>query len=191
MSGNLWMGGPSESALVEPALVPTTTAVIEIAGVGVPLTAQATILLMLAGIVTWAAISDLLRGTIPNAANTAMFVLWVAWVISGAEASIGYSFLIGAGVFALGAVLFQLGQMGGGDVKMLTALAIWAGPSEFLVFLIQVAFAGGILTIVWLTHMRFVAPAIGRMPANVTERFVPYGVAIAAGAYLMIARLWS
>lgn len=191
MSGNLWMGGPSESALVEPTLVPTTTAVIEIAGVGFSLTAQATILLLLAGIVTWAAISDLLRGTIPNAANTAMFVLWVAWVISGAETSVGYSFLIGAGVFAFGAVLFQFGQMGGGDVKMLTALAIWAGPPEILVFLIQVAFAGGVLTMAWLTHMRFVAPAMGRMPANDAERFVPYGVAIAAGTYLMIARLWT
>ena len=146
--------------------------------------------MLLAGIVTWAAISDLLRGTIPNAANTAMFVLWVAWVISGAETSVGYSFLIGAGVFAFGAVLFQFGQMGGGDVKMLTALAIWAGPSEFLVFLIQVALRR------WRSHHgvahTHAVRRAGHWPDAVqttpTGLFLT-GVAIAAGAYLMIARL--
>ena len=42
----------------------------------------------------------------------------------------------------------------------------------------------------WLTHMRFVAPAMGRMPANDAERFVPYGVAIAfAGIWVIFPKL--
>ena len=61
MSGDIWMGGASKAALAEPALTPHTNAVVEIAGVSVSMTAQVTILLLLAGVVTWAALSDLLR----------------------------------------------------------------------------------------------------------------------------------
>ena len=76
-------------------------------------------------------------------------------------------------------------------MKLLTVLSIWAGPYEVLPFLIQVAFAGGVLTMAWILNGHIVAPALGRVVRTDSKRMVPYGVAIAAGAYLMIARLWT
>ena len=191
MPGDIHMGGAMRTVSAEPSLLTDATSSLSVAGFSFPLTLQATILLVLAGIVTWAAITDLIHSIIPNTANTAIFVLWVVWVVTGAPASVLYSVLIGLGVFVFGAVLFHFGQMGGGDVKLLTVLSIWAGPAEVIVFLIHVALAGGLLTVLWTMHLRFVAPAFGRIAEAEGRRVVPYGVAIAAGAYLLIARLWT
>jgi prepilin peptidase CpaA len=185
------MGGAANVVSWQPSALADTSSTLSIAGFSFPLTIQATILLVLAGIVAWAAISDLIHSIIPNTANTAIFVLWVVWVVTGGPASVLYAVLIGLGVFVFGAVLFHFGQMGGGDVKLLTVLSIWAGPTEVIVFMIHVALAGGLLTVLWTMHLRFVAPAFGRLVEAEGRRVVPYGVAIAAGAFLLIARMWT
>lgn len=41
---------------------------------------------------------------------------------------------VALGTFAVLAVLFAMGAMGGGDVKLLTALALWIEPVPFLNF---------------------------------------------------------
>ena len=191
MPGEMNMGGASELLSAQPIALTGNSQLQTLAGFGLPLTVQATILALAAGVVTWAAISDLRRSIIPNSANVALFVLWTGWVLSGAEVHVWYALAIGAGIFLAGAVLFHFGQMGGGDVKFLTVLGIWAGPVEALPFLLQVALAGGLLTMTWIANARFVAPALGRVLHSDTERMVPYGVAIAAGAYLLFARLWN
>lgn len=162
-----------------------------IAGSSFPLSLQALILLSLAGLVAWTAISDMKTQIIPNSAVTAIFVLWVGWVVSGAAVQVLHSLGIGLAIFAVGAFLFHRGQVGGGDVKLLTVLGIWAGPQEALAFLIHVALAGGALTMAYIMHMRFVAPALGKVVTIEKKRFVPYAVAISAGAFLLITRLWA
>lgn len=191
MPGGIDMGGAFQMLSAQPAMLADSDILPTLAGFGLPLTVQATILVLAMGVVTWAAISDLRSNIIPNSANVALFVLWTGWVVSGAEAQVWYALAIGAGIFLLGAVLFHFGQMGGGDVKFLTVLGIWAGPQEIGPFLIQVAFAGGVLTMAWVVNSRYVAPALGRMVTSESKRMVPYGVAIAAGAYLLFARLWN
>jgi prepilin peptidase CpaA len=191
MSAEMTMGGAPDALSAQPITLPGAQFSPALASFGLPLTLQATILLLAAGVVTWAAISDLRTNIIPNSANVALFALWTGWVVSGANAQVWISLAIGAAIFLLGAVLFHFGQMGGGDVKFLTALGIWAGPAEVLPFLIQVAFAGGILTLAWVVNGRLVAPALGRIVQSDAKRMVPYGVAIAAGAFLMFARLWN
>ena len=42
--------------------------------------------------------------------------------------------------------LFALRAMGGGDVKLLTALALWIEPLWFLRLLVVMALLGGVLT---------------------------------------------
>lgn len=191
MPGESYMGGAPDAGSIQPQPLADIAATFSTAGFTVPMTVQATILLLLAGIVAWAAISDLLYTIIPNAANTALFVLWVAWVVSGAPVSVLYALLIGVGVFLIGAVLFHYGVMGGGDVKLLAVLALWAGPQEITMFMIHVALAGGLLSLLWMTRLRVIAPAFGKFAETDGRRVVPYGVAIAAGAFLLIARLWT
>ena len=81
---------------------------------------------------------------------------------------------IAALAFAFFAGLFALRMMGGGDVKLLTALALWIEPSAFLQLLVIMALAGGALTIVMgVYHV---------MRRRKDKLQIPYGVAIAFGA---------
>jgi prepilin peptidase CpaA len=55
--------------------------------------------------------------------------------------------------FALGAVLFgvlfALGGMGMGDVKLAAAIGAWIGPSQLLVALVMTGLAGGVMALLW------------------------------------------
>ena len=75
--------------------------------------------------------------------------------------------------FVVLAALFALKMMGGGDVKLLTALALWIPPMLFVQLLIVMALVGGLLTIImgaW--HV---------MRRQRDRIAIPYGVAIAFG----------
>ncbi|MDE1467010.1 A24 family peptidase [Aurantiacibacter sp. D1-12] len=78
--------------------------------------------------------------------------------------------------FAL-SILFALRAMGGGDVKLLTALALWISPIIYAKLLIMMALLGGVLTLgfgAW--HV---------MKRQKDKIAIPYGVAIA------LAGLWA
>jgi len=75
------------------------------------------------------------------------------------------------GTFAILAALFAMKMMGGGDVKLLTALALWIAPDHFLRLVILMALLGGVLTIglgAWHLAQR-----------RRDRLAIPYGVAIA------------
>lgn len=77
--------------------------------------------------------------------------------------------------FAVLAALFALKAMGGGDVKLLTALALWVRPEAFLVLLVVMALLGGVLTLGFgIRHV---------MRRERHKLAVPYGVAIAGAAW--------
>lgn len=79
--------------------------------------------------------------------------------------------------FAVLSVLFAIKAMGGGDVKLLTALALWIQPMIFLKLLIMMALLGGVLTIGFgMWHV---------MRRQREKLAIPYGVAIA------LAGLWT
>lgn len=154
-------------------------------------TAEATILAVLVGIVTWAAISDLRTTRIPNTANAAILVLWIGWAIVNPDVAILYSLGIGLALFIGGAVLFHYQLMGGGDVKFMAVLGLFAGPQEVVFFLIYVSLFGGALCLIALLLVRFPIPVFTLVSTTHGKRTVPYGVAIAASSYIMIAGLWS
>lgn len=74
--------------------------------------------------------------------------------------------------------LFAMRWMGGGDVKLLSALALWVKPAVFLDLIIAVALIGGVLT------LAFGAWHIARRQHD--RLAIPYGVAIAAAALLVL-----
>ena len=81
-----------------------------------------------------------------------------------------------------------LGLLGGGDAKLLTAGALWAGPGLLMEFLFLTALAGGgMATVLWLRHRlsRAAAPAfLLSTPSDpdFAKQPMPYAVAVAAGA---------
>jgi prepilin peptidase CpaA len=79
---------------------------------------------------------------------------------------------VAAGSFAVLCGLFALRAMGGGDVKLLTALALWLRPAWFAELVVIMALLGGVLAMVvagWHLARHRQTPVA-----------VPYGVAIAA-----------
>lgn len=79
-------------------------------------------------------------------------------------------------VFAFFAGAFWLGQMGGGDVKLIGAVALWLPPSLTLWMLIIMSLVGGVLTIVMMIDKYW-----RRREAPIE---VPYGIAIAIATLL-------
>jgi prepilin peptidase CpaA len=100
------------------------------------------------------------------------------WAIGAAAAgwhSVGWLglFLGTALGFALSAPLFWLGGLGGGDVKLITALGAGLGPGLLLLALFWMALAGGVLAL------------IAKFRGQADYAYVP---AILAG--LLLAVLW-
>lgn len=131
-----------------------------------------------------AAVTDIRRRQIDNWLNAAIVLaapLW--WWASGLTLWPGVAWQVGiaALTFAVCAGLFAMRAMGGGDVKLLTALALWIAPPAFLQLIVIMALLGGLLTVVlgaWhITRHRRDRLAI------------PYGVAIsAAGLWVLAAQ---
>lgn len=87
---------------------------------------------------------------------------------------LGVALLVTA--FFIGA--FALGQMGGGDVKLIGALALWLPVQPLIWMLVLMSLLGGALTLLLLVESKV------RRRDQVLE--IPYGVAIAAAALLVL-----
>lgn len=131
-----------------------------------------------------AAATDLRNRTIANELTGAIALLApVHWFASGLSPWPDMAVQLGLGllVFALFAVAFWLGQMGGGDVKLLGALALWLPLFALGRMLIVMAIAGGLLTLLlWGAH---------KLRKAQEQLEIPYGVAIAfAGLWALTER---
>lgn len=136
----------------------------------------------------YAALIDIETMTIPNWLNGWMAFLFLPAVILAAPGwqVAGWHLIAGSIAFVITVCLFFGGVIGGGDAKMIPAVMLWLGPSAVMPFLMATAFIGGILTvlvvIIRMAIPEHVTPGFG--VATLKEgRGVPYGVAIAAGAF--------
>jgi len=140
-----------------------------------------------------AALWDAVTLTIPNTLVLAVLALYlVSWTVDFDLSDILYDLLAAVIVFAAGFVLFALGGLGGGDAKLAPGAVLWVGYDGLLEFAFAMTIAGGILTIVLLllrAGLRAAAVSQDSLPV-VLRRVspVPYGIAISAGAILLIWR---
>jgi prepilin peptidase CpaA len=157
-----------------------------------------------------AAAWDLVRRKIPNAlvATAAALGLAVQAGHGGALAALSGA---GAGVLTI-AVLYKAwlaGGIGGGDVKLAAAAAIWVGVSrQLVVFALATGLAGGVVAAVCFALSGRAArrqiqanltsaavlrelPTIEHGSVTAAARLsVPYGVAVAVGAMAALAGPW-
>ena len=103
-----------------------------------------TALLGFAFLMLMAAWTDLAKFTIPNWIPGVMIALWLAAapLVSPSWASAGLSLAVFAGVLALGLALWAPGWLGGGDVKLLAAGALWFGWPDAATFLLYACASG-------------------------------------------------
>jgi len=127
-----------------------------------------------------AAATDIKARIISNRLNIAIALLAVPWWFAIGLSGYEILFQIGlsAAVLALFALFFALRMMGGGDVKLLAALALWLPLTKMLVMLEWMALGGGVLTVGML-----IAHRIRREPG---QPEIPYGVAIVGAGLLVV-----
>jgi prepilin peptidase CpaA len=141
-----------------------------------------------------AAAFDCWKFIIPNAITVALIALFVitARLLPYDMTWRDWLSHVGAAVAVLagGAVLFAFNRMGGGDVKLMTAVAFWAGFEHLADLLLYIALAGGALAIGLIIVRRVL---FGLMTAASLTKLavprmllsgepVPYGLAIAPSA---------
>jgi prepilin peptidase CpaA len=134
------------------------------------------LLIALAIALVFAAFTDIRRRQIDNWLNGAIALgAPLFWWSSGLALWPDVALQLGVALaaFVLLAGLFALRMMGGGDVKLLTVLALWIQWDLFLQLLVVMALAGGALTI---------GMGVWHVMRRQRERLaIPYGVAIAFG----------
>ena len=138
---------------------------------------------LLAAMLVWIAIVDIKTYTISNGLNIAIALLaplywWSAgvplWPNAGMQ--VGMAIL----VFLLFAGAFYLNAMGGGDVKLAAALALWFPPIDTVRLIVVMSLVGGLLTLLVV--------GIHRARKKEGRPEIPYGVAIAAGGLWLLAQ---
>ena len=140
------------------------------------------VLLILAVLLVVAAVIDVRTFTISNRLNLAIALSApLYWLSVGLAPWPGMAAQLAAGavVFALLSGAFYAGMMGGGDVKLAAALALWFPPILTVKFLVLMSVAGGVLTLGILVWHR-ASRREGRPE-------IPYGVAIAFGGLAILA----
>ena len=148
-----------------------------------------------AGLMATAAFEDCRRLIIPNGLILGLCILWPAHVATAPAltlAAAGFAALSAVAVFTAGALLFSRGLIGGGDVKLLAAATLWAGPGATLPLLFLTGLLGGVLCLLLLSPVGALIAAARPTPgdpsgdpARPKRVLVPYGVAIAAAALIV------
>jgi prepilin peptidase CpaA len=145
------------------------------------------------GLLVLAVVHDVGSLRIPNRISAAIVAIYPVHV---ATASLPVDWpgavLVAVIVFAAGALAFAFGLFGGGDVKLLAAVALWVGPARSFEFLVLTALIGGVLALFMLSRWRLacasVADGVGAAGLRdaLLRPFIPYGVAIALAGALSV-----
>jgi prepilin peptidase CpaA len=147
------------------------------------------LILVFFGLICWAALRDAMSFRIPNWVSLGILLLYPLHVLTSATPVDWQTGLVTAGlVFLAGFLVFAKGICGGGDVKLLSAAALWAGTTLLFPLIMVMALTGGVLSgAAWLSNIqrkRRGQPQSGETP-DLSATHVPYGMAISFGAALV------
>ncbi len=150
------------------------------------------------------AISDAVWGKIPRVLTVLAFLVGLIFhFFAGGAVDLGSAALAAFVGFGLGLTLFRLGAIGGGDVKLMTALGALLGFTPWLHAMKFAVFVAGAIAIVQVLRRRAVAQTLRNMKdivGNLAERGLmahesinvnnramiraPFGVAVAVGTLI-------
>ena len=132
----------------------------------------------LAAMLIVAVVGDLRARLIPNWLNASIGLLAIPyWWFVGLPLwpDVAIQIRVAATLLALFAFAFHFGMMGGGDVKLVAAVALWLPLGAVVKLLLIMSIAGGLLTAVMMVRQR--------LARKQEKPEVPYGVAIAFGGF--------
>lgn len=155
---------------------------------------QTLILLCAGAVLLLLAYRDLSQRRLPNVwtgVYVALFLVY-AWISGMGWTQVGWHAAIGLIAIALMVVLFVLGVMGGGDVKLWGALMLWVGPQGAVTALVIATLCGSLVGVFgWIAQRilkRNRTPrGAGLLRMLSVSRGVPYGVGLAIAG---LQNLW-
>ena len=124
--------------------------------------------------------TDVKRREVPHWIIGTLVVLWVLTAVMAPEALNGEPMMgavCGAATLVVGFCLHAMGWLGGGDGKLLAALAMWLGPADLGLALLATGVFGLLLAL----------PALFRLSTLFRERGIPYACAITPPAAAILA----
>ncbi len=149
------------------------------------------LLALLPALVIVGGLHDLATMTIPNRVSLLLILGFFPAALAVGVPPMQMAIHAGVGLAALfvGAGMFALRWIGGGDAKLMAAACLWLGLGGSGMFLLWTGMAGGLFCLALIfarAHARpylIVAPGwIGRLMQPRGD--IPYGVAIAIGALM-------
>ena len=136
-----------------------------------------------------AAWQDLRTMRIADSLSLAIAAIFAVWALNGVllgtvtGSTLVWTLVCTMVLFSAGAAAFAIGALGGGDVKLLAAASLFAGPALLGDFLMVTALVGGALGLAIMAGAP-IGPAVPVAGAPLRARLrggLPYGPAIAAG----------
>jgi prepilin peptidase CpaA len=141
--------------------------------------------------VIYGGISDLTTFRIPNLVSYGLVLLFIPYaLINWSTLPLLWHVGVGLAFFIPCIVFWQMGWIGAGDTKFMSAIALWLGREDIFIFVVVTTLA----SLVFVTMLKFLrrwnpyfqgirAPAVFKQLLNKAEqRVLPYGVPIAIGA---------
>ncbi|MEO0411591.1 MAG: prepilin peptidase [Pseudomonadota bacterium] len=148
-----------------------------------------------ASVLLYAAYTDIRSLRISNQtclAGLATFILYaLALSLAGRADSIPGALGVAIIVFIITAGMNMVGAFGGGDVKLMTVLALWTGPQAILNVSFNIAVIGGAIALVMLVRqtLQRTAPMTAPGTSALDARPIPYGPAITLGGLYHLSEL--
>lgn len=155
--------------------------------------------ILAASLLIYAAARDIATRLIPDAVPLGLAAAGLLSRLMTGWADASTSLLVSLVLFAALLPLAMRGWLGGGDVKLIAALAAGLPPQETWLFIVATVFAGGVLGVVYIIG-RYVVPEMSlaggasllrRVVAVEARRIrrrgpLPYAVAIAVGGLFVL-----
>lgn len=158
--------------------------------------------ILAASLLVFAALRDIATRLIPDAVPLALVIAGIGsrGLLGGSDA--GISILVSMGLFALLLPLAMRGWLGGGDVKLIAAMATGLAPHETWLFIVTTVFAGGALGVAYILGRHLVPETRVAADGSLLRRVLavearrvrrggplPYAVAIAVGGVFVLYTL--
>lgn len=158
--------------------------------------------LVAVALLCFAAARDIATRLIPDGVSIAIAVAGFASRAMLGSTDAGLSLAIGILLFILLLPLAMRGWLGGGDVKLISAMAVGLAPNDTWLFIVATVFAGGVLGLAYILGRNLV-PELRLAGGETLFRRVlvveawrmrrrgplPYAVAIATGGLIVLYTL--
>ena len=135
----------------------------------------------------WASVSDVRARRIPNLCVLALLLVFIPWAMAGDTSRVVSALEAAAIALAATFLLYLFKVFGAGDSKLFTACALFAGLGYLPFLALVTVLSGGVIALASLALRPQRAFVMFTMRGKGDYgRGVPYGVAVALGALIVI-----